>query len=946
MRYAFTIIMLVILFTFTGAGLRAQYFSTGQNPASVRWKQINTESFRVIFPEGYDSAANYVANTLEYAKSLSTLTLSADPPRTPVLIHNFTATSNGMVVWAPRRIELYTIPPQDGYAQEWFQQLAIHEYRHVIQISKLNQGLTNVLSKVFGEQLTGTVLGLYLPFWFLEGDAVAIETAHSNAGRGRQPSFEMPLRAQIMEKGKYSLDKALYGSYNDFTPNHYILGYHIVAKARSLYGWELWDKALDKVARKPILPNPFSRTIRRETGFWKAGLYRAMMDSLNQQWQKQYEIEDHSEISALKTKSKRVYTNYNRPHLTERGTIITEKKELDDIARFVEIDAEGAEEVLFTPGFYYPGTLSYANQRIVWAERTYDKRWHHRNYSVIKTYDLKTRKATTLTRNTRYFAPALSPDGSKIVAVEVAADQQYSLVILDAASGNLLSRISTPENDFFSRPAFSHDGKKIATIVLGDKGKAIAVADVETGEVETVSDFGFTDISKPAMHDDLIAFVGAWSGIDNLYLLDIESGEIHQAASFGYGITDPVFSPDGEKILFAHYTADGFEPAFIATDGLNLTPLSMVENHSPKLYEILAAQEGEILDPEKIPQENYEPDRYSKIGSLFNFHSWAPLSLDAQNYEAKPGISLFSQNLLSSSFTTLGWEWDINEETGKYYLNYSYAGWYPVLDVKADYGKRRSFFIDDNEDRTDFNWMETNLTAGLHVPFNFTSGKYSRFVRPAVEFQYTQLDIDQESGLEFRRSNYKTLNYRLNASNALKMSSHDIYPKWGQVFAFNLRTAPFENDTLGAMFSGETRLFFPGFIRHNSFNVYAGYQKRIENNFYYGNIVRFPRGYSGQYADELVSWSLNYAFPLGYPDLNAPGFAYLKRIWMNAFYDNATGRANNQTNYYRTAGVELYTDVHLFRILFPMTLGYRFIVISQQNKLMSEFLFSININAL
>lgn len=938
------LLLIVVLSAFT-TRLNAQYYSTGQNPASVKWKQINTPGFKVVFPEGYEATANYVVNTLEYARQLDSVSLSANPKKISVLIHNFTSTSNGMVVWAPRRMEFYTIPPQDTYAQEWFQQLAIHEYRHVIQISKLNQGLTKVLTYLFGEQITGSVLGLYIPFWFLEGDAVATETALSMAGRGRQPSFAMPLRAQFLDKGLFSYDKAVFGSYKDFVPNHYILGYHIVAKSREKYGVELWNHTLDKVGRKPYMIVPFSEGIKDVTGLTKTKFYNSTLTDVKEQWQLQQETTTNFQLKEISLPEKRIFTSYGKPHQTQQGTIVAEKKEMDDIARFVEIDQQGNEKVIFTPGYYYPGTLSHAGNVLAWAEHDFDIRWQHRNYSVIKLFNLKTGKTGQLTHKTRYFAPALSPDALRIVAVDVSEKQQYSLAIVSTGTGDVLQRISTPENYFFTWPTWSEDGSQIVTVIVGNEGKAIALADPETGNIKIVSEFTFTDISKPVLKNNNLVFVGAWSGIDNLYRFDIDTKTISMISSVKFGLTDPVFTQNGDSILFANYFPDGFSIAKIPMNVQNGTPLSRVEDQSVKLYQALADQEGQILAPENISQEQHEIKNYPKLLNLFNLHSWAPLSVDAQNYDVKPGVSLFSQNLLSSSFTTLGWEYDVNEQTGKYYVNYSYAGFYPVLDFTADYGKRKSVFVDTSNKRIDYSWMETNFKAGAYLPLNFSSNKYSRFVRPAVEFNYTQLDMEPESGLRFRRSNYKTINYRLNGSNYLKMSSHDILPKWGQMVAVNYRTAPFEGDTLGAMFAGETRLYFPGLFRHHRLNIYAGYQKRIDNNFYYGNIVRFPRGYSGQYADELTSWSANYALPIGYHDFSLSSLVYIKRTRLNVFYDLATGSTHSNETHYSTAGLEFFADTHIFRFIAPITLGYRMMVLTAEKTFKSEFLFSINFDS-
>src|SRR5688572_12369344 len=38
----------------------------GGNPPSVKWKQINTDTARIIFPTGLDSQANRVASIVHY----------------------------------------------------------------------------------------------------------------------------------------------------------------------------------------------------------------------------------------------------------------------------------------------------------------------------------------------------------------------------------------------------------------------------------------------------------------------------------------------------------------------------------------------------------------------------------------------------------------------------------------------------------------------------------------------------------------------------------------------------------------------------------------------------------------------------------------------------------------------------------------------------------------
>jgi hypothetical protein len=943
MRIALLCLLAIVL----SIPLQAQYYSSGQDPASVDFRQIKTQNFRIIFSDSYQQTALYIANVLEYAARLDTITLHDDPPRIPVILHNQTAISNAMTVWAPRRMEFYTIPPANSYGQEWFQQLALHEYRHVVQIDKLNQGLTRTLTYIFGQQATGAVLGLYVPLWFLEGDAVSAETELSNTGRGRSPSFAMPLRAQFLEKGIYSYDKAVFGSYRTFTPNRYILGYHLVATGRRDYGTELWNHTLNKVGKRPYMVVPFSEGIRDVTQKNKTSFYRYQMGALKAEWEQGAGVTAQPS-TGMQLPEKRMFTDYKKPFYVNKKMIVAEKRSLDEIAQFVAIDSAGNEEVLFTPGYYDFGSLTYGGGRLAWSERVFDARWENRNYSVIKILDLKTKDVKTIAEKTRWFSPALSADGALLAVTEVTEDQQYRVLVMQAdwfGPPKIVQQFATSDNEFLTTPTFSENNEHIVAVAIGDAGNRLVLGEIATGDLQYLMDTTFTVVGQPVMRGDTILFVGAWSGVDNLYMLLLPSREIFQLTDVKYGVANPSFYENGSKIIFENYSADGFEIATRSLDSLTLLPLSMVTDHSVKLYQPLADQADALLVPALIPDSVYAIRNYSRLGHLFNFHSWAPLAIDVDNYDVKPGVSLFSQNVLSTAFAELGWEYNLNEETGKYYAQFTYAGWYPVLDFAASYGRRRSSIIDTASRRIDFSWMETNFATTVRVPLNVTRGKWARFVQPSVTLDYVQRDMDADATVSFRRSNYKALTYRLSASNLIKSTDWDMYPRWGQSLDLRLQTSPFAGDTLGAMFSAVSRLYFPGFLRHHSFNVYAGYQKRTDISPLYEDMVRYPRGWSQLYASEVSSFAANYKFPVAYSDFSIWSLVYLKRIKANVFYDYALGTQYGTQADWQSTGVELFFDVHLLRLPAPVELGYRLIFRPQVPDWQSEFLFSVRFDS-
>src|SRR3546814_8565078 len=86
----------------------------GQNPPGLKWKQMETPHFQVIFPEVLLGEARRTAEILEYFRPYESSPLRDFPEKTPILLQNQTVISNGFVTLAPRRAEFYMTPPQNN----------------------------------------------------------------------------------------------------------------------------------------------------------------------------------------------------------------------------------------------------------------------------------------------------------------------------------------------------------------------------------------------------------------------------------------------------------------------------------------------------------------------------------------------------------------------------------------------------------------------------------------------------------------------------------------------------------------------------------------------------------------------------------------------------------------------------------------------------------------
>jgi len=933
----FSFIMFVAFLLFSGQA-EAQYYLTGQDPASVKWRQIKTKEFRLIFPKGYEKIANYYMNLLQLSASSINTPYHAHLRRFNIVLHNQTTTSNAMVSPAPFHADFFEMPSQNMYAQNWQKQLTLHEFRHAVQMDKMHQGFGNFMYYLLGDQGTAALFGLYLPMWFIEGDAVWSETVHSNSGRGRLPDFVYPLKAQVLGKEIYKYDKAQFGSYRDFVPDHYTLGYQLVAEGIKNYGTGLWNDVLNQVARKGYTFVPFTHRLKKNTGNKKVKYYQSTMGKLKSQWQAQVEPTKNQNRHAV---SDRFYTSYLFPQALSDGSIIAEQTSIDDINRFVKISPDGKVTHLFTPGFDFRESLSANDSLICWNEKTFDPRWSNRDYSVIKVYNYKTKRLRQLTRRSRYFAPALSPDGKTIVTVSIDEEQNYTLDFLDVATGKTLKEFHTPKNLFFMTPHWSADGKNIVTTVLGDKGKSILLLNTKTMKYRLLLPFSFTEIKWPVMYGDKVVYTGTYEGKDNLYAIDLVTGKSYRVFDSRFGANAPVFAPGGNKLYFSNYTDDGNKIASMTFDPSVLKPYDVATAHHDYLVDKLRGKNTFNLDDSIIPDNKYPVKKYSRAGHLFNPYSWAPLALDLNSYTIKPGVILLSQNVLSTAVTLLGWSYDLNERTGKFNFGMRYLGWYPVMGINITYGNRRAYLADDSGVLHELFWHETHLSFNIGVPLNFTHSKWINGLQPYITFSEKFLKMGAGYSYKFKEDRITTMRYELYVYNQLKQSPKDIYPKWGQNIQIDYENTPFSNNP-GYQFAIQSHLYFPGFVRHQSVVLYIGYDKQQHGSYSFSTITGIPRGYSGIYEDRMTVLKTDYVFPIAYPDMDWQGVMYLKRIYGHAFYDFLRGETSGVVSDYTSAGLELYTDWHFLSFFPRVSLGLRWSYAFNREANTFDFLFGIN----
>jgi hypothetical protein len=936
----YRLLLIYIIFQINVTSSKGQYYNTGQDPASLKWMQINTDHFKIIYPESYGQNGPDFARTLESSYKKLTSLFPEKKFKIPVVIHNNTIQSNGYVAWAPRRMEIHPTPEQSTIPLDPAEQLAIHELTHVMQMESLNTGFSRAASFLLGEQATGAVSSL-IPLWYFEGDAVFSESVLTRSGRGRSPSFQKQIKAMILEKGQiYKYDKMLNGSFRNYVPDHYQSGFQMIAWSRSKYDHTIWDKALKFTGQQPFTLNPVNISLRNNYSLTKKKLFSQTFDTLKVLWKSEDAKSSKETYEILNPPKNDKYISYFSPVRAGSDSIIAVRTSLSQPPCFVLINQkEKTEKRIFTPGHFYPYFISFGDGKIVWVELNPDPRWENRNYSVIKILDTKRNLVRRISRRSRYMSASVSPDGNTIAAVENTTDNRNNLLLIDALNFKIIQTVPVPGNASLQRPEWSENGKVITVINLTKEGEGIIKYDPGNQTWETLIEPGRIDIQSSSFRNDSLFFVSSRSGTENISLLKPDKSETIITNS-RFGATD--LSICGRNVMFSDYSSSGNNicSTKLYSDangsGVRTTaPVFLIDRFDdPGNNEPVAFRNAE---------EQYTPEPYSKMQHLFRFHSWMPfytdideLTSDPQTF--KPGLTVMTQNSLSTLISTTGYKYSDNRH--QVHSKISWQGWYPVFNFDVNYGgeplisKQAASIADPSEIR-----QGLDFTGSITLPLVFSSGNFSQFIRPSfsVSYENNYIYIREEGIYDYGQPQ---LNGRFYFSNYSRSAARDIYPRWAQVIDLNYGFYPSDKDLFGDLANIRTAFYFPGIFNNQGIRFRYEADRQKFRRFYQSNRAAFPRGYLNLlyphgniniYSEKLDFLSVDYAIPLVYPDFNLVSLLYIKRIRSGLFYDFARGTNNfydkpsplynRFTEDFNSFGFEMLADFYLLRIPFMISAG-------------------------
>lgn len=899
----------------------------------INWKQINTKSVRVIFPESLENQANRVANMVLYMDRNNHTTIGEQSKKIDLILNNQGVMPNGYVALSPYRSEFFTTPFQKSEALgslPWLDLLSIHEYRHALQYANFRKGITKIGYILTGETFWSLALNLSTPNWYFEGDAVMTETALSEQGRGRIPSFLQDYQSILNNGEFYSYDKARNGSYRHNVPDHYRLGYMLCSYGREEYGDSLWMNVMDQTARFKGIIYPFSKALKRNTGLNSKSFYTEAFDYYSELWENDM-WDSNMEESTTLNKKFRTITNYRYPIYDPHGNQwLAVKSSYKKTSAIYEISDNGKESRIVEIGVNLDTYFSASNDYFAWAELSWNKRFASISYSDIVIYDRITKRKKYITENGRYFSPALSPDQAEILVLKATMDGDYLLEILDRITGEIKNSIPNPKNYYFTYPQWSQDGKKIFSTARQTDGRmCIVEVDPETGKTQLLTNPLNHILGKLTTGKNHIYFSGSFEGKDNIFSLDLQTHDILQLSNTRYGAYHPAINPSEDLLCYSAYYHTGKELETIPLNkqtykSVSLAGLNQLANYHAEYIE---SEGGSILT--RIPDEELKVKEYRPALHSLKFHSWSPVVSTST-----VGLGLVSDNVLNNLHFEAGYKYFLNEASSGFSIAAVYGQYLPLFSLGYSQGFRNpGFNIDDN-----LKVWEKNINAGVEIPLDFSKGMFNRNLLGGLSIQNTVVpSITGISNIGGSKVRFTTIGFQSKfIINKIRAYQNITTPLGiGGELLFNRSISSLQASQLQLYLDAAVRGLLP------NHNVVLGFSYRNEsiwNPYQYIDLNTYPRGYAIPSCNWLATWQLNYHFPLLYPDIGFGGLVYLMRIRANFFADYAFGNIMNpstgyvQNQSFPSVGGELIFDMKILRLL-PMSLGFRLSALGESDLL-------------
>ncbi len=948
-------ILIIIVFTLA-------YRTVEAFPRYVKWRQIRTDHFVIVFAEQHQHVAQYVASMAESAH------------RDIAGFLNYTDDSETYIVITD---ETDTFPLLNALGADFVLISLGQPQAELLGFSSQTQGrlfrqFVSQYSSVIRHNMDGTLRSIFsVPFpdaglsgWMDGGMAVFMEAFLH--GENRSPFVDMFMRAEILENRLTSLaQRAAFGLRKwPEDLGMFVYGYSFMHYLAETYG--ATQLAQLNRTQATTIPWPFfgSDAFKQVYGKEFTSLHQEWQEAVRQMYQAQLQELQSQPVTNTQPLSASGYWTHS-PIFSPDGNFVyyIEDSPHDDPALMQFQLSDMSSTQLAEGNFSGSFSLSNDGQRLFFSKTQIFKTFY--DVSDVYMLDLSDRKITRLTKGERAFDPAISPDAKTLVYTTVDTGSM-NLMKMDLASGQKTILMKTSDYSQIRYPVFSSDSTKLVfqMMTLGGSQDIYLINSDGTNLISLTSDSFYDTSPTWGLNDELIFFSSDRNGVPNIFAYSLREHALHQVTNVLTGAFDPGAAPNGNQLAVTLYSADGMDIHLLDLSQKTWQKVALEEQHRPPA----TAQVSEIShSPLEGDQEDVTPDsRYNPLPHLFP----GPFPIYGGDEDGlQLGLGLSAEDILEQHRYTIGILYGLESGRIAFGAEYVNSQFFPSLHLFGyDYAQVYSNLFFNNYGGDEDYW-ERRRGGGidLMIPL-FRSRRSDLYL--TTGYEYTKLDnLTNLDELITPLPDEGTL---ASVAGGIMIKSFDEYrysisPESG---VFALLEYERNDEIFGSDFNidklvGEINVYLNSFFRRHVIALKAagglsdgdtltqgvfqlgGYYFNRQTDLWYEPQF-FLRGYEeNSFAgDRIATGTLEYRFPIWFPQHTLwDGRILWDSISGTAFFESGDAwDSDDDPELKHSAGAQLNMRVGLRHGRLPLTLGVGFAHGFDKDKGESQVYFQLTVD--
>lgn len=635
------------------------------------WQTQESEHFLIHFRSGHQVQAGRSLDIAEQVHKELTPFFGYQPKdKTEIVLVDEFDYSNGWATVIPYpQIRLYMSPPDEVNSlesnDEWLHLLIRHEYVHILHL-EMGGGAPEFLRSVFGRNLL-----LYphtlTPSMMLEGLAVYLETNQElGYGRLQGSSYPMEMRMEVASGKLKDLNQVVVASKHFPLGYQYLYGAYFVDYLVQRYGEEKVQNFLTDYSRRLLPFFLLNRTARNTFGESFEEIWPQFQDYLTERFT--LEIEELEEQRVTGNALNQTVPFLQVTTTQADGRVLVNRRNGEDRNEIVSMGSDSKpENVAPSKGIVAMdanGVSGIIASRLV----------HYADgRGITDLFWLNDGEWQRLTERERFRDVRWLPDGQKAIAGRKndGFSELWLVSLSDEEPNQLVWR--GEKNVVLGGFDVSPDGTRlIASVKRARDGWNIERLDLTTKEWQRITHTRSVENSPAFIDSETILYSADYSGVFDIYRLDLKTNEVAQLTREVGG----AFAPDWSRelgLVYQSYDSQGYTLRTITSPN---------ELNRFELQELIGSYQ--YPDPAPNPAQKSEVYDYSPWSSL-RPRTWVPVySLDEN--QSLAGLVTNGSDALGRHNYMVHLAWDTENDLGQYHFGYLYDNrWFASINRSHDF---------------------------------------------------------------------------------------------------------------------------------------------------------------------------------------------------------------------------------------------------------------------